>query len=86
MRGAHVEMYSSGRFFGITPAHAGSTNYRVLYLCKYWDHPCSCGEHLILFLKIPTLSGSPLLMRGAHYEKSKKAEEVRITPAHAGST
>ena len=28
---------------GITPAHAGKTNFVVAYVIKYEDHPRACG-------------------------------------------
>ena len=53
----------------IIPADAGST-YSTLYMvCRHWDHPRGCGEHVISSSGLAFHSGSSPRMRGARYSR-----------------
>ena len=65
MRGARLNENNAQPPLRITPAHAGST---INHICNFRvvrDHPCSCGEHILIIIVLLLLIGSPLLMRGA---------------------
>ena len=86
MRGALILLIGEIISTRITPAHAGSTIDYALHIFSYWDHPCSCGEHLCYMFQQDHKLGSPLLMRGARVFTFKNYTLSRITPVHAGST
>ena len=71
---------------GITPAHAGTTLAEITCSSTKRDHPRSRGDycrHLDLSCQTP---GSPPLTRGLHLLGSLPKPDLRITPAHAGTT
>ena len=70
----------------ITPAHAGTTNFRDCSSGISADHPRSRGDHTPLQTLRVVLKGSPPLTRGPRIGPSLSLIEMRITPAHAGTT
>ena len=70
----------------ITPAHAGTTLFRLSPRRFSEDHPRSRGDHSadILAPKLP--HGSPPLTRGPLGNIRINIPIPRITPAHAGTT
>ena len=75
-----------GSFYGITPAHAGTTS-RVLKQPRVLvDHPRSCGNHMSCALSSRNFLGSPPLMREPHQPFKFAKVCTGITPAHAGTT
>jgi len=86
MRGAPIAGDYESNARGITPAHAGSTFTVFIAMCISWDHPRTCGEHLLRPLHLASQAGSPPHMRGARTSRKLSIANSRITPAHAGST
>jgi len=74
------------RFYGITPAPAGSTFNRLMFNISEWDHPRTCGEHQFGCQILKAIIGSPPHLRGALLKFSYSSHFGRITPAPAGST
>ncbi len=71
---------------GLIPAHAGSTRQHDEQTQPARAHPRACGEHgLWKSSGLPRLGSSPR-MRGAPSETAMSLEDVRLIPAHAGST
>ena len=71
---------------GLIPAHAGST---VLVRCMtrvVGAHPRSRGEHDIMVTMPVPKGGSSPLTRGAQLVLAERWDDVRLIPAHAGST
>jgi len=85
-RGAHPRRRQKRRLPGITPAYAGSTVHPASSRPADRDHPRIRGEHLLLFLPLLVLAGSPPHTRGAQPSTSASADTIGITPAYAGST
>ena len=84
MRGKVQAARQVQRNGGITPAHAGkSMSYRLQYLLTS-DHPRPCGEKPSRAMYLTTALGSPPPMRGKETPKERRAQKMRITPAHAG--
>ncbi len=71
---------------GITPACAGTTLLSRSYAHLSWDHPRMCGDHLLLFLLVRVLRGSPPHVRGPLRDHIITSVSPRITPACAGTT
>ena len=86
MRGTPVTRKVARSVAGITPAHAGNTTGDTITSGTIQDHPRTCGEHLIIFIRQITVWGSPPHMRGTLLAKPLEARVRRITPAHAGNT
>ena len=72
--------------FGIIPAYAGNTKFRVCFFCVWEDHPRVCGEHKYdrSFSIAPT--GSSPRMRGTLSPRLSPGKRGRIIPAYAGNT
>ena len=86
MRGK-VELLSKRlRNSGITPAHAGKSVGMRFGEGGHWDHPRACGEKKIENADFPGYRGSPPRMRGKAVKNLRSANNVRITPAHAGKS
>ena len=75
-----------GAWFGLIPAHAGSTGAERLVRLRWWAHPRSRGEHEIECFPVDNKKGSSPLTRGAHVEETGVLLGKRLIPAHAGST
>ena len=86
MRGTHDHDNTKHGGNGITPAHAGNTNFKAIFFRCSWDHPRPCGEHKSLEGRNIGTIGSPPPMRGTHGIKRTRQERSGITPAHAGNT
>ena len=86
MRGTPAEYQPVYTLSGITPAHAGNTVKKKFCSTPPWDHPRTCGEHLIIFIRQITVWGSPPHMRGTRGQTVDSTHALRITPAHAGNT
>ena len=71
---------------GLIPAHAGSTWEGTSGADINTAHPRSRGEHLTCATVGVALKGSSPLTRGAHYLRHLAAGDLRLIPAHAGST
>ena len=70
----------------ITPACAGKTNLRLLFLFCGWDHPRLRGKDFLAVLNPGFAVGSPPLARERHKGLNNKILTIRITPACAGKT
>ena len=70
----------------ITPACAGSTDFKTLGAKKYWDHPRLRGEYCKRMHRLLRRRGSPPLARGVLQKNAQTFAKKRITPACAGST
>ena len=86
MRGKLLRRVSHKRARGITPAHAGKTFSGDGRRGRYRDHPRACGENFHLPTQLLLIEGSPPRMRGKRHIMDINAEQLRITPAHAGKT
>ena len=65
MRGAVIRLIESPIYFGIIPAHAGSSHYFSYEEDGRRDHPRACGEQVIGISDRLPYSGSSPRMRGA---------------------
>ena len=63
-RGVRVEHMRDLRQLRITPACAGSTDFKTLGAKKYWDHPRLRGEYCKRMHRLLRRRGSPPLARG----------------------
>ena len=72
--------------YGITPAHAGTTNTRLCILSLAQDHPRSRGDHGLTEATPLYQRGSPPLTRGPRIDIIEIIGTQGITPAHAGTT
>ena len=70
----------------ITPAHAGTTDSGLTIWHNYEDHPRSRGNYSKSFEIIVFNTGSPPLTRELLCVLFKLFSNLRITPAHAGTT
>ena len=70
----------------ITPAGAGKTQGRDVIAGINRDHPRRCGENVIKFGTLTSLTGSPPQVRGKRYNYLMDSQGNRITPAGAGKT
>ena len=86
VRGALGRALGCGCVRGIIPARAGSTRYVEAFQSRCWDHPRSCGEHLVNNSFISSTIGSSPLVRGALAFRYADSRSCRIIPARAGST
>ena len=84
MRGKDSAGLTSGKYPGITPAHAGKSLAKIFMQGMQRDHPRTCGEKIQQVLQTENILGSPPHMRGKEeYDTNNKAI-YGITPAHAG--
>ena len=60
----YIQIYSN--YFGITPACAGKTPYRLQYCTAFWDHPRVCGKNWEWKFHTLTSTGSPPRVREKH--------------------
>ena len=86
MRGKQIEAAPHGERDGITPAHAGKTQWYELRHHRRRDHPRACGENSPWLLFDKGIRGSPPRMRGKLCAVSSDCADFGITPAHAGKT
>ena len=70
--------------YRITPAYAGKSFFISQKFGKLEDHPCVCGEKLVVFFSFTVFIGSPLRMRGKVANSRIICGLHRITPAYAG--
>ena len=73
-------------FWGLIPAHAGSTTRTAILLPRIWAHPRSRGEHHTAGTLGAVGSGSSPLTRGALICWRAVSVMMGLIPAHAGST
>ena len=64
MRGKVHSVAKAHQGSGITPAHAGKSFTRALYMPDFWDHPRACGEKNCPTKADASSWGSPPRMRG----------------------
>ena len=86
VRGLHHKSYLLKSYMRITPACAGTTLFLLLVLCHKQDHPCMCGDYLVISSNHSYNLGSPLHVRGLQTFKNRVTIKSRITPACAGTT
>ena len=86
MRGTPEMIITKQKKEGITPAHAGNTNWWCSIVIPFGDHPRPCGEHFVKVKFNVTGSGSPPPMRGTRNHFFALSKISGITPAHAGNT
>ena len=86
MRGKPLIRDHDTGLHGITPAHAGKTDYTENRRSDYRDHPRACGENMKNGLNWPNGTGSPPRMRGKRIVQLNTDGIMGITPAHAGKT
>ena len=84
MRGKDSEITIATDAEGITPAYAGKRMDSLQRFSRSRDHPCVCGEKMLLRFSPSTNSGSPLRMRGKVALDTCSPVPVGITPAYAG--
>ena len=86
MRGQELGDMITQRISGITPAHAGKSQFRQpdCGMCK--DHPRTCGEKFSVFILYAIIIGSPPHMRGKVKRYMDEQQQLGITPAHAGKS
>ena len=71
---------------GLIPAHAGSTSYSSVSAPPRQAHPRSRGEHHGAPHPKESRQGSSPLTRGARLHGCGRVGQLRLIPAHAGST
>lgn len=71
---------------GITPAHAGTTQFLIGLINAARDHPRACGNHTPGFHAPVIAPGSPPRMREPLIRLIGILVISGITPAHAGTT
>ena len=86
MRGKVLAASPSSVKGRITPAYAGKSSTAGTGLVLSWDHPRACGEKLAVGAGYLTWKGSPPRMRGKVRLFHSRADNGRITPAHAGKS
>ena len=86
MRGKQNHQVRNLLVVGITPACAGKTCRTNKYPCRWWDHPCVCGENPKVVPSKTLQQGSPLRVRGKLCTSQTAWAEIGITPACAGKT
>ena len=82
-QGVHPDM---SKFWGITPACAGTTVCLVLGLLVFRDHPRMCGDHYYNNIACFPSPGSPPHVRGPQFKDIEGNLHEGITPACAGTT
>ena len=86
VRGVRCTSIPNPTWFWITPACAGSTQYRTGIAGAMEDHPRVCGEYPSACDVSRTAAGSPPRVRGVHGYVEIREFKLGITPACAGST
>ena len=86
MRGKVSIVSKDYKSLGITPAYAGKSAENLESGKFKWDHPCVCGEKLLLIFLISMNKGSPLRMRGKVHYPQEQQDWSGITPAYAGKS
>ena len=71
---------------GIIPALAGNTDYTLLFIAAFWDHPRACGEHWWLCFHALIILGSSPRLRGTPDRHTPTPLYEGIIPALAGNT
>ena len=74
------------QFFGITPAHAGTSRAARSGRAAKKDHPRTRGDKIPLPHSVQRSGGSPPHTRGQGHRESAPTDLERITPAHAGTS
>ena len=85
-RGALLKPFKISQRYGIIPAYAGSTRYRVRPSSRMKDHPRIRGEHASPPSGGSKKRGSSPHTRGAPVAELPGLAQSRIIPAYAGST
>ena len=85
-RGIHFVEKSRPVSLGITPAHAGNTQWNIHEDRENRDHPRTRGEYFRFSLRTSDVSGSPPHTRGILVIVHGNQMQDGITPAHAGNT
>ena len=85
MRGIHRGPCRVGSAVGISPAHAGNTQFDSAAVAGRGDQPRTCGEYELLDARYDLVGGSAPHMRGIPRRKPQPPPR-RISPAHAGNT
>ena len=86
MRGKVAAISAYNAAPGITPAYAGKSYEKRLFLSGSWDHPRVCGEKKRKGNSPHARTGSPPRMRGKDLSGLKTKSTLRITPAYAGKS
>ena len=86
VRGKRNKVVTSTSDQRITPACAGKTSCKVLFLPSSSDHPRVCGENASNTASGAPYCGSPPRVRGKLHNKDIMKQLSRITPACAGKT
>ena len=86
MRGRRKMIASFPVYSGNTPAYAGKTRWKLLWLFGAKKHPRVCGEDLIRQCLSKEPGETPPRMRGRRDVINRKACIRRNTPAYAGKT
>ena len=84
MRGKGVKARYERVAVGITPAHAGKSQFPGPSPALPRDHPRVCGEKYFRPRWLPCTVGSPPRMRGKVIAAAEGARTRRITPVYAG--
>ena len=85
-RGARVVAPTMSKGKRLIPAHAGSTQHTAQSANTTAAHPRSRGEHVTPEVIAALGGGSSPLTRGALTHRRNKLPQLRLIPAHAGST
>mgnify|MGYP000890263657 CR=1 FL=1 len=85
-RGAHPPTTRGTSPVRLIPAHAGSTRSTVMPHSCTAAHPRSRGEHFVVRREVASDHGSSPLTRGAPKITQSSGSNIRLIPAHAGST
>ena len=72
--------------WGITPACAGRTRFKVGRIRRHRDHPRVCGKNPSFSCSSARRAGSPPRVREEHESYIPAVKYSRITPACAGRT
>ena len=86
MRGIPQSAFRLPRRIGISPAHAGNTQYRAIFRMRCKDQPRTCGEYESNNPVTRARLGSAPHMRGIPGDTLLPPRPARISPAHAGNT
>ena len=85
-RGPRASLPSTISSTRITPAYAGTTSTPSRARTASPDHPRLRGDHSIVFIERCARHGSPPLTRGPLDSDGLVPQNLRITPAYAGTT
>ena len=85
-RGLLARDTMTGKYLGITPARAGTTEPLVFTHTEIEDHPRSRGDYRSTTPMPGTIAGSPPLARGLLCALAPVVIPPGITPARAGTT